>query len=370
MIKKSTHAPLPSFNSLTAALYKKRFLDNKLAAPWCRPGNTSFWLSRSAWSLALIAEYRKQITGEQIINVWVPDFICNTSLQPLREIGAKLLFYPINNDMTPDIKACQILTKENNLDIFIAVHYFGRPTPMTKIAEFCKTQKAWLIEDAAHILRPIPGVGELGDFILYSPHKHLPIPNGAVLIIHKNGPSCLTDKEFNVLFQKMLNKPNYSLSPSLMWLIKRILQKFGVRPSANSIFTDNTPAYLKLGHPKMSNISKHLLSNMLDTIDEAACLRKQNKEKWSQILSKIIPLATPVLNKNDPYLAEFSFKDMSFAEETFKQCQNMNFPVTTWPDLPPEVLNQINKHKTAIFIRNTRIYLSTHQTLNLSDFIK
>jgi hypothetical protein len=50
-------------------------------------------------------------------------------------------------------------------------------------------QRAWLIEDAVHALRPVRGIGASGDFVLYSPHKHLPIPDGAVLVVRGDGPA-------------------------------------------------------------------------------------------------------------------------------------------------------------------------------------
>ena len=39
-----------------------------------------------------------------------------------------------------------------------------------------------------HVRRPISGVGKYGDFIIYNPHKLLPVPDGAVLIIRPGVP--------------------------------------------------------------------------------------------------------------------------------------------------------------------------------------
>ena len=54
--------------------------------------------------------------------------------------------------------------------------------------DFCAKQHSWLLEDSANVLRPISGVGKYGDFIIDSPYKLLPVPDGAALIIRLGGP--------------------------------------------------------------------------------------------------------------------------------------------------------------------------------------
>ena len=55
----------------------------------------SFWLSRSAWSLAIITNERRKVKTQGIINILVPDYFCNESLNILRLIDCKIIFYPI-----------------------------------------------------------------------------------------------------------------------------------------------------------------------------------------------------------------------------------------------------------------------------------
>ena len=145
--------------------------------------------------------------------------------------------------MLPDISKCKELALTIQPDIFILVHYFGKPSFSKSIKEFCSIYKTWLIEDAAHVLKPIKGIGNLGDFILYSPHKHLPIPDGALLIASKTGISLLGDHLISITgnpetwlsqlqFLKVKAKKiiKGGEKESLIWLLKRILQKFNVRP--------------------------------------------------------------------------------------------------------------------------------------------
>ncbi len=64
-----------------------------------------------------------------------------------------------------------------------------------------------------------------------------------------------------------------------------------------------------------------------------------------------------------PYLVGFAFHDEEQAEKAFFQWQSAGLPVITWPDLPPEVLAQKERHRDALLLRKTRIYLPVHQSI-------
>ena len=194
-----THAPLPRWWDLFRALVRRPPSDAELAAPWRREGEVAGWLSRSAWSLALIALWRQHEARGSTVTAWFPDFFCNSSLAPLRLTGAKLVFYPVTEGMTPDYAACRNIAETHPPDLFVLLHYIGRPAPAAASRDFCVRHRAWLIEDAAHVLRPIDGVGRFGDFVVYSPHKHLAIPDGAVLVVRQGGAGRFDDGDVAAL---------------------------------------------------------------------------------------------------------------------------------------------------------------------------
>ena len=149
-------APLPTVDELLAALVRPVLPDDILAAPWCRPSDIGLWFSRSAWSLLVIAEWRTRVTGKKPITIWLPDFFCNAALAPLREMGAQLFFYPVSDQLVPDLDACHNQVKEIPPDLFVLVHFFGQPAPADQVLALCRAVGGWLVEDAAHVLRPIP----------------------------------------------------------------------------------------------------------------------------------------------------------------------------------------------------------------------
>jgi hypothetical protein len=224
------------------------------------------------------------------------------------------------------------------------------------------------------------GIGEHGDCVLYSPHKHLPIPDGAVMVVRENGPSRLASQPSAM---RILQETNCSLldaygcadHPESLWLIKRILQRLGMRAWRRSIvpfFMDDAPISPRLEHPKMSTLAKRLLFGLLDTIETVAHLRRQNKLLWDQVLTEgnRTPVGIiPIPGECTPYLGGFAFDNEVQAEEVFMQWQQAGLPVTTWPDLPPEVSVQKGRHYKALKLRNTRIYLPVHQTLDHNRII-
>ena len=53
-----TPAPLPNIRNLFLALFKSQLIKSNISDPWCKPRDSCFWFSRSAWSLYLIVKLR------------------------------------------------------------------------------------------------------------------------------------------------------------------------------------------------------------------------------------------------------------------------------------------------------------------------
>ncbi len=368
-----TLAPLPKWRDLFAATFNLAAPDATLAAPWCRSGETAFWFSHSACSMAVVARWRQQLLGKPALTVWIPAFFCNASLAPLRAMGAKLVFYPVTEQMTPDLAACHDLSCQQPLDLFVLVHYFGRPSKGESIAAFCEKHGAWLIEDAAHVLRPIAGVGETGDCLLYSPHKHLPIPDGAVLVVRPNGPARLAENglAMNALSAakaSVFATPGSSMRPAVFWLLKRLAQRVGLRSRRLAIAFKPMiePNVAVLAHPQMSAIARRLLTPLLEQLQAVEAQRKQNALTWSNILAfaSTVAKATPNGITSAPYLAGFSACNLASTDALFDRLQQAGLPVTTWPDLPPEVIVNAASYPLATALREKWVYLPVHQTLS------
>jgi len=372
-----TYAPLPSWSILLKSiLFRHKIDEKKMALPWLKGWNDFFWLSRTAWSLYLIVKFRIKATGNKKVVVWCPDYFCNASLAPLRDLGVCLKFYQIREDHNPNIENCIELMKSDKPDLIIAIHYFGKPAQLDGLVDISFKTDAWLIEDAAHVALPIKKIGTYGDFVLYSPHKSLPIPDGALFIVRDHGPSKITkelqEKAGLYDLYRSLIKPKYSNRLRVMaWVVKRIIQKLGLyKISVRSSYNEN-PVIINSSNfirPRMSFFSKNMLINMLSKI-HGDFNEKAVNQKY---LMKYISTKNVIANNIDmkcvkeyiPYLFTLSHSNKKNAEATFVELSGNRLPVSTWPDLPPEIINNSNAHKVAIALRDRRVYLPLHSKIS------
>ncbi|WP_167884872.1 lipid II:glycine glycyltransferase FemX [Leptospira fluminis] len=369
-----TIAPLPSFKILFRSLFG--FVRKaELAKPWLREGESGIWFSRSAWSLAAIALYRRSLAQKREIIIWLPDYFCNSSLIPLRYLGAEFVFYPVTENREPDFSVCRQWVKEKRMDLFLLAHYFGKPNNATAASELCQGRNAWLIEDAAHLLAPIRGIGEKGDFVLYSPHKHLPIANGAVLVFRNKGPSKLSfsKEEINSigkLCSDSFAKFGYEKSFTLVWLCKRILQKIGFRSSRRDLspFLQDISA-AGMVSPQVSGLSLRILKRIIPALAEIARTRKRNAIVWNTVLNREESFTEKEFTNSEwiPYLFEKRFANSSDAEKAYAHWNSKNVPVGSWPDLPPEIRDCDAEHLHAIAIRENTLYFPVHQSVRVSE---
>jgi hypothetical protein len=392
-----TQAPLPTWSNLFSALLRCPSSDIDLAAPWRRGGEVAGWLSRSAWSLALIAQWRQNCAPASPVTVWIPDFFCNTSLVFLRQTGVKLLFYPLTDNTSPDFTVCRVLAEADPPDIFVLVHYFGQPKAAANARDFSLHYGAWLIEDAAHVLRPVNNVGVYGDFVIYSPHKHLPIPDGAVLLVRPNGPSKFGAagvapfglpsswvEQLDKLQQQMGCPISDTQIQALVWFLKRLLQKFGIRPwykpvapFIEPLITPIPTVNLLLIAPSMSSLARNLLAGLISDLGAVARQRLRHQLLWDDILLLNDKMCTDIFSVTKrplhrgwtPYLAAYKV-DPTVAETTYNHWQRHGLPVTTWPDLPPEVLTHKENHVNAWELRHSLFYLPVHQSLSAHRMLK
>jgi len=391
-----TAAPLPTWLNLFRALLRPPPPDEILAAPWCRVGDVGGWLSRSAWSLALIAAWRRSRTPDKPVTVWVPDFFCDSALVALRRTGARLVFYSLTDTLSPDMAACRAMFELAPPDLFLLVHYFGQPAAAAAARDLCARCGAWLIEDAAHVLRPVEGVGGYGDFVLYSPHKHLAIPDGAVLVVRNRGPARLAPDliasfgapaswpgRLETLQQALGCSTSSIYRQALTWLLKRVLQKLGVRraalppvefPEASASAAAST---VKLAAPAQSAVARRLLAGLVGELADVARRRERSQLLWDTLLlgqTHSVPFRLsaadrPVGRDWTPYLCAYQ-ADTETAEAAYERWRLEGLPAMTWPDLPPEVMADRGRHENAWRLRHNRVYLPVHQSLDVAGMLK
>lgn len=344
-----TTAPLPAPLALLGAAFGAPPGDDAVCASWRRPGDRAMLLSRSAWSLALLAAAAGS-RRQRRPRVMVPDWFCAQSLGPLRRAGADIVFAPVGEDMIP--------RWTGEADLVVAVHSFGRAADMAAARAFADAAGAWLVEDAAHALGPAPGIGETGDAVLYSPHKTLALPAGAVLVMRGDAVGL---PEF---------APLPPAASPLAWLVRRLVQSFCpdvLRPLMTQgglpRFEDDPPPAAPEPETAVSALARRLMARA-DLAAEAAA-RRANAGLLRRALADM-PGWEPLFPDDGPAPYRFALRcrNAEVAAERYARIRAACLPVESWPDLDPAVMASPGGHPGAHGLRRTILLLPVHGALD------
>lgn len=178
--RRSLHTPLVS---------QQRWARNTERDPWSFPGAAlSFWHSARA-ALWQGVHAVGLAPGDRVL---VPAYCCGVEAATLLGAGLRVDFYRIRDDLTPDLEHLAHLCREP-AQALLLIHYFGLPQPVEPIAAFASEHGLILIEDCAHGLfgRAADGaaLGSRGELAVFSLKKHLPVPNGGLLVLRHGDPN-------------------------------------------------------------------------------------------------------------------------------------------------------------------------------------
>ena len=351
-----TVAPLPAWGDLLALLKTSVPADGALAAPWVSGADRAYLLSRSAWALAVLIQMRKD-EGEARPRLWLPDFFCNQSSGPARAAGADIVFYPVDAALAPEWAACRALAERARPSLFVLVHYFGRANDAEGARAFCGETGAALVEDAAHALKPCAGIGASGDFVLYSPHKLLGIPDGAVLVARAADAA---------LVRTMTALP-VAQPCARTWVLKRALQKAVpeaawkmLRPIPDIPFERDPPPAPLPPAPSMSASARKMLARAIPRLEAEATSRRAAEKILRQVLAGVSgwsPWPAAWGADETPYRAVFVAETAALAAERFARLHRAGCLVESWPDLAPEVTADPERHRAAIDLRRRLLVL-------------
>ena len=369
---KFTNAPLPSLRILTKAIFRKNFRGDSFLDPWRYDNHLTLELSRSAWSMQLITKYRLIRSGSAELNILVPSYFCNSSLAPIREMKVNLYFYPIMQNGEPDLGEISNILSEQKIDIVIGVHFFGNHVDFTKLSKLAMNFNTWFIEDCAHLLNLPKNTKMKSDFQIFSPHKFLAIPDGAILSINKRIFKEISEvEEFRNLHKKFVK--DSSRFKSYVWVFKRIMQlgNIGIRLGIENFYKDtlinNSKKFFK---PGMTPLSKALFLEMNLSFEEENEKRKENAAVWKNILFERFPNSEVVFKdccQQSVYLLGLKFSDENDLKEALDWAKTKKYPVCTWPDLPEEVLHRKDFFKNSLELRNHCIFFHVHSSIRKKD---
>jgi dTDP-4-amino-4,6-dideoxygalactose transaminase len=226
--------------------------------------------------------------------VWMPSYLCDAMLQPLKMTQTRTKFYEVNYDLA--VPSWEWIKDVKHGDIVVVIDYFGFP-PDTSCVSRAKEKGAWTLEDACQALLT-EEVGTLADFVVFSPRKFLGVPEGGILAPKR---ARLPD--------------NISLEPPpAEWWLKALhanilRREFDLYGGDRRWFTllQQTKKNSPVGYYSMSELSRILLRHAFDypAIAQRRIRNYQvlNKELgdlalFPRLPAKVIPLGFPIRLKN------------------------------------------------------------------------
>jgi len=339
---------------LNKLLKSKRMEEDSAALLWSAPGEEIEFFSRSSLAVVSLAFSRELSCGSKP-TIWFPSLICVDAVTAVKKAGFCVDYY---NGSSPKVSLDAVCS---GVDIVIFVHYFGddKGDFLPDYAHYCRMNKIWLVEDAAHINYKRGKVGCFGDYTYYSLYKHFPIPDGAILVRRiTNNQSILKSDQLRAHLvaqgHKVQSKP--SKLRQVVWFGREILRRFigsvnySVNVDENEVTQPGVCPKSFLA-PEISDISTRLLipharskSNVLRRIRSAS-------EAWRFVVGEIVfahdlnIILGPV---SCQYLIPINVKG-PLVNKSLKKLASFGIPILSWPDLPLKVGNK-QESKRAFFI--------------------
>ena len=80
---------------------------------------------------------KRREVNRNILNVYIPEYFCIDPILLINQDNINICYYPIDKQFKPDLDRLNLLTQKSKPDIFLVVHYFGKPTIINEIKNLC-----------------------------------------------------------------------------------------------------------------------------------------------------------------------------------------------------------------------------------------
>ena len=313
------------------------------------------WQSNGASSIAsVINQLKNKINTNKNLTILIPGYFCGQSLRYLRSLDVEIVFYPLTQELEPDFHEIKELIKQKSIDIFMLVHYFGRVASQLDSRTLADDFGLVLIEDCAHVSHPNASKW-IGDFVIFSPHKHLPLPEiGLVLLKNKK------DRALRL---------NSSIKPfPILWLLKQILKKiikFSKDPVEWKLVLNSSQEGFEDQIPSQSSIRKCV--KLLKQSESNNLVCKENIKSLKEILMSCddwVVFSPSDLDSCPTYLFGMKCINKDIAKKRMSLLNANSQLVMQWPDLPEEVKNHKHIFDQALEWNSTALFFFVHHKID------
>ncbi|PKP62107.1 hypothetical protein CVT91_00545 [Candidatus Atribacteria bacterium HGW-Atribacteria-1] len=270
-------ALLKASNLLTQKVFQEKI--------FCKNVTDIAYLSNGRTAIKFILSHIMK--KKRINKCWLPSYLCETIIQPFKELNLNYEFYNVKENLQLDIDYLSKRIKKN--DLILTLYYFGFPPNGEIINYFIKLKddNIIILEDLTHsFLSRNIYLNKLGNYSIISLRKWFGIPDGGVAISNED----LFDKD--IIIKKPFDEfVNLRLKFSVLknFYIKKIIDKNNSFRKIHNKAEELANSVIDLN--MMSNLSKAIL----DTVDFNAIIYKRRKNynylsSFIHSLNKIIIL--------------------------------------------------------------------------------
>jgi perosamine synthetase len=315
-------------------------------------------------------------------NVLVPAYHCAAAVEPILRSGAKVKFYNIHRDCSPDIVDIRAKIDERTRAL-LTIHYFGFSQPIRGLQGLCRTHHLYLIEDCAHVLSgEVDGarLGTFGDISVFSWRKFFPLYDGGQLVLNNLQLSVDIHWQPNTfLYQLKVVKNVYDklsdgAQKGVLKDISRMVQfsfaagrrLFKVNEQKRKILELDTHSLsfdLASTNVRMSKFSRYILQNT-----DLSVVTEKRRLNYTRLLEEIkgLPEIAPIFPDLPPTICPWVLPVVCQQQDFHTRLRAKGIPATTWggvihPSLPLE------KFPEAAFLYQNLFFLPVHQSLEDSD---
>ena len=313
--------------------------------------------------------------GQKIL---VPAYLCTAAIEPIEHFGAEVEFYAIRRDCTPDWLDLEAKIR-GNVRAILAVHYFGFPCDIEKFCALRDQYNLFLIEDCAHVLDGVPNphrFGDLGDFSVFSPRKHLPIFDGGILRLNRTAPG------FQVRFQ--IESPLFTLrvAKNLLDRRKSPTVSLGAPPLVGPqptepqpgpgpldrgrsekplhVFPNGTSFLPWMADFPMSRLSRYLLGHF--SLQDIAAKRRTNYVGLLERVSRLEGVR-PLLERLPPGVVPWVLPlTIGESADAHTALRALGIPAVTWGGVRDSRISS-REFPEADFLYEHLVFLPVHQDL-------
>lgn len=338
--------------------------------PWrSKESDRVILFSRGQWALRelgfSIIEKQKLTRGR----ILIPEYFCEISLTTLRTNEFDIGFYRITPGLEPDIADLErIAAADGPPDVMLFVHYFGIPLNMSASESWCRENGVVLIEDAAHSLLPVPGIGDHELPVIYTPWKFLSLLNGALLVL----------PDTSGISVKILESDD---SYPLQWVAKQAASTVATSLAMNTGLPlhkirkirvkecDESEPSIDPGHPACSRLSAASLAKKGKNIPAVASAREQNYRKIDEVISNSAAHTHRIIQSLPGCFAPYVYPlriEGEMCRDIMVALNKNGIPAQPWSDLSPEVKDS-KEYPLSNALRREVMVLPVHQDLTPSQ---